>query len=421
MDIIRRVFEQHGAAEMDTPVFEQRHVLVSKYGEEGARLMYDLADQGGGEQLSLRYDLTVPFARYLATHGIAAMKRCQVGRVYRRDSPAMNRGRFREFYQADFDIAGEQDQGPMIADAETLKVVSEVLRALDVGPFVVKLSHRGILDAILRTCGVDRAMISTVCSSIDKLDKCAWADVALELAAKGLDAATVDNVARFVTIRGPPSEVLDSLAAMADLDAGPALRDMRLLIQYADALGCMDDLVFDLSLARGLDYYTGLIFEAVLVSTDAEGCGSVAAGGRYDNLVESLAPSTHIPCVGASIGVDRLCALMKSGDGEGVRKPPVQVLVASVGEDMIVPRLRLLKELWAAGVSAQMEFHATPKPRRQLEAALRAGIPFMATIGHREVASDTVNLKDIRKSCETAVPRAELVARVLTLLGSSSS
>ena len=140
---IRRVFKRHGAVELDTPVFELRETLLGKYGEEGGKLIYDLADQGG-ELCSLRYDLTVPFARYLAMHGVEALKRFHMARVYRRDNPAMNRGRYREFYQCDFDIAGVY--APMMPDAEVLKVAAEILEELPIGDFTIKLNHRCVRE-----------------------------------------------------------------------------------------------------------------------------------------------------------------------------------------------------------------------------------------------------------------------------------
>uniref|UniRef100_A0ACD6AIC8 Uncharacterized protein n=1 Tax=Avena sativa TaxID=4498 RepID=A0ACD6AIC8_AVESA len=173
--MITGVFKMHGAVALDTPVFELRETLMSKYGED-SKLIYDLADQGG-ELCSLRYDLTVPFARYLAMNNKSAMRRYQIAKVYRRDNPA--RGRYREFYQCDFDIAGVYE--PMEADFEVIKVLTELLDKLDIGMYEIKLNHRKLLDGMLEICGVPSDKFRTVCSSIDKLDKLTLEQVKKEL------------------------------------------------------------------------------------------------------------------------------------------------------------------------------------------------------------------------------------------------
>uniref|UniRef100_A0ACB8EBF2 Uncharacterized protein n=1 Tax=Sphaerodactylus townsendi TaxID=933632 RepID=A0ACB8EBF2_9SAUR len=165
--IIVDCFKRHGAETIDTPVFELKETLTGKYGED-SKLIYDLKDQGG-ELLSLRYDLTVPFARYLAMNKISNIKRYHIAKVYRRDNPAMTRGRYREFYQCDFDIAGQFD--PMIPDAECLKIVHEILSALQLGDFLIKVNDRRILDGMFAVCGVPDSKFRTICSTVDKLDK----------------------------------------------------------------------------------------------------------------------------------------------------------------------------------------------------------------------------------------------------------
>ena len=164
---IINVFKCHGAVTIDTPVFELKEVLTGKYGED-SKLIYDLKDQGG-EILSLRYDLTVPFARYVAMNKIMNIKRYQIAKVYRRDNPSISQGRYREFYQCDFDIAGQYD--PMVPDAECVKIVKDIIKSMNIGNFVIKVNHRQILDGIFEVCGVSTDMFRTICSSVDKLDK----------------------------------------------------------------------------------------------------------------------------------------------------------------------------------------------------------------------------------------------------------
>ncbi|CEG77754.1 Putative Histidyl-tRNA synthetase [Rhizopus microsporus] len=193
---ITNVFQRHGAVTIDTPVFELTEILSGKYGEE-SKLIYNLADQGG-EQCSLRYDLTVPFARYLAMQGgkEAQMKRYQIAKVYRRDQPIMTKGRLREFVQCDFDIAGQYD--PMIPDAEVLKIVSDALDTVKV-PFYIKLNHRQLLDGLFQVCGVPQDQVRSISAAIDKLDKMPWEDVKKEMVKeRGLSEQIADRIGKYV-------------------------------------------------------------------------------------------------------------------------------------------------------------------------------------------------------------------------------
>jgi len=312
------VFKLHGAVTIDTPVMELKETLTGKYGED-SKLIYDVADQGG-ELLSLRYDLTVPFARYVAQNRIDKIKRYHIARVYRRDQPAMNRGRYREFYQCDFDIAGQYE--PMMPDAECVKIVSQILTALELNDFTIKVNHRCLLDGMFAVCGVPEPKFRTICSAVDKLDKEEWACVRAEMIdEKGLDAASADKIGEYVKLSGGTelAQKLEADAAlMANESAKKGVEDMRKLLQFCDVYGCLDKVSFDLSLARGLDYYTGVIYEAVLPPLPSgERVGSVAGGGRYDNLVGMFAGGkgrgSVVPCVGVSMGVERIFTIMEVG------------------------------------------------------------------------------------------------------------
>ena len=310
--IIRRVFKSHGAVEIDTPVFELKDTLTGKYGED-SKLIYDLADQGG-ELLALRYDLTVPFARFLALNSVGNIKRFHIGKVYRRDQPALSKGRYREFYQCDFDIAGTY--GRMVPDSECLCVASEILAGLPIGDFGIKLNHRRLLDAILDLCGVPSDKFRTICSAVDKLDKEPWSVVKKEMVDdKGLDPVVADKIGVFVVQKGEPWEMYKSLIGNAAFGkhqgALDALEDMRILFEYLEAMGKLNYFSFDLSLARGLDYYTGVIYEAVCMNGNTQ-VGSIGGGGRYDNLVSMFQEAGKVtPCVGVSIGIERVFTLME--------------------------------------------------------------------------------------------------------------
>jgi len=261
---IRTCFKRHGAVAIDTPVMELKEILTGKYGED-SKLIYELDDQGG-EMLALRYDLTVPFARHVAMNKIRNIKRYQIARVYRRDNPAMTKGRYREFYQCDIDIAGEYES--MLPDSECVKIVCDILKELEMNSFVVKLNHRKVLDGIFEVCGVPAEDFRPICSAVDKLDKESWENVKKEMVeTKGLAEDVADKIGEFVKLKGQ-YDLIDTLMAGplgTNKTGKKGLEEMKLMLEYCEIYNCLDNVSFDLSLARGLDYYTGAIFEAVLI------------------------------------------------------------------------------------------------------------------------------------------------------------
>ncbi|KAL7419584.1 Cytoplasmic and mitochondrial histidine tRNA synthetase [Cryptotrichosporon argae] len=455
---LEAIFERHGAVTIDTPVFELKEILAGKYGED-SKLIYDLQDQGG-ELCSLRYDLTVPFARYLAMNGQTAMKRYHIGKVYRRDQPVMTKGRMREFYQCDIDFAGQYD--PMVPDAEILYVLSTALTALNIGEFTIKVNHRKILDGIFELAGVPADKTRAISSAVDKLDKMPWADVKKEMVVdKGLDEAVADRIGQYVGLKGPGREVLDKLQADEALTAVPSakagLDDMALLFDYLEnAFGVLHKMSFDMSLARGLDYYTGIIYEAIVegsappavapvpsvpaaetataVSADASssssssskpakkgkkdkasgstvnedgideaavGVGSIAAGGRYDNLVGMFTEAAggrrvSVPCVGVSIGVERVYSILESRRkaDEKRREKETDVYVMALGGGLLVERMQVAKKLWDAGIKAEYMYKAKPKADRQWATAADDQVRFVAILAPAEVAAGTVRIKE---------------------------
>ncbi|EHA99513.1 Histidyl-tRNA synthetase, cytoplasmic [Heterocephalus glaber] len=473
-DAIIHCFKRHGAEVIDTPVFELKETLTGKYGED-SKLIYDLKDQGG-ELLSLRYDLTVPFARYLAMNKLTNIKRYHIAKVYRRDNPAMTRGRYREFYQCDFDIAGQFD--PMIPDAECLKIMCEILSSLQIGDFLVKVNDRRILDGMFAICGVPDNKFRTICSSVDKLDKVSWEDVKNEMVGeKGLAPEVADHIGDYVQQHGGVSLVeqllqdpklsqnkqameglLDvkllfeylTLFGIADKisfdlslarggvslveqllqdpklsqnkQAMEGLLDVKLLFEYLTLFGIADKISFDLSLARGLDYYTGVIYEAVLLQTPAQageeplGVGSVAAGGRYDGLVGMFDPKGRkVPCVGLSIGVERIFSIVEQrleASEEKVRTTETQVLVASAQKKLLEERLKLVSELWNAGIKAELLYKKNPKLLNQLQYCEEAGIPLVAIIGEQELKDRVIKLRSVATREEVDVRREDLVEEI---------
>jgi len=422
---IVETFKRHGAETIDTPVFELKEVLTGKYGED-SKLIYDLADQGG-EILALRYDLTVPFARYCAMNKISNIKRYHMAKVYRRDNPSIARGRLREFYQCDFDIAGAYDA--MIPDAECIKIVQEILSSVDVGPFVIKVNHRMILDGIFEVCGVKEDMFRTICSSVDKLDKSPWEEVKKEMTEeKGLEEAAADRIGEYVRMSGGTElieKLLESKLAESK-SAKQGLEDMKLLLRYSSLYGCGEVVSFDLSLARGLDYYTGVIYEAVLCgdAKDEAGeeisVGSVAGGGRYDGLVGMFDPKGRsVPCVGVSIGIERLFSIMEANMArkqEKVRTVDTQVFVISAQKNLAEERMKVVQELWSGNVKTEHSYKKNPKMLNQLQYCEDNGIPLAVVLGESEIAGGVVKLRDIITRAEVEVKRDEMVEAIKSRL-----
>ncbi|XP_061442594.1 histidine--tRNA ligase, cytoplasmic [Rhineura floridana] len=420
--IIIDCFKRHGAETIDTPVFELKETLTGKYGED-SKLIYDLKDQGG-ELLSLRYDLTVPFARYLAMNKITNIKRYHIAKVYRRDNPAMTRGRYREFYQCDFDIAGQYD--PMIPDAECLKIVHEILSALQIGEFCIKVNDRRILDGMFAACGVPDSKFRTACSSVDKLDKMTWEDVKSEMVGeKGLSPEVADHIGEYVRLNGGLSlieQLLQDPKLLQNKLAREGLEEMKLLFEYLTLFGILDKVSFDLSLARGLDYYTGVICEAVLLqqqsnqTEESVGVGSIAGGGRYDGLVGMFDPKGRkVPCVGISIGIERIFSIVEQkveASEEKIRTTGTQVLVASAQKKLLEERLKLVSELWDSGIKAEVLYKKNPKLLNQLQYCEETGIPLVTILGEQELKDGVVKLRDVATREEVDICRGNLVEEI---------
>uniref|UniRef100_UPI003AAA79C1 histidine--tRNA ligase isoform X3 n=1 Tax=Centroberyx gerrardi TaxID=166262 RepID=UPI003AAA79C1 len=406
-------FKRHGAETIDTPVFELKETLTGKYGED-SKLIYDLKDQGG-ELLSLRYDLTVPFARYLAMNKITNIKRYHIAK--------------------DFDIAGQYD--PMIPDAECLKIVHEILSELDLGEFRIKVNDRRILDGMFAVCGVPDDKFRTICSTVDKLDKMSWEDVKNEMVKeKGLSEEAADQIGEYVSMQGGmdlAERLLQDQKMSQSKQACAGLTDMKLLFSYLQLFQVTDKVVFDLSLARGLDYYTGIIYEAVLtqagvvpapVSSEAQNgaaeesvsVGSVAGGGRYDGLVGMFDPKGRkVPCVGVSIGIERVFSIMEQkaeASAEKVRTTEVQVMVASAQKNLLEERLKLTSELWNGGIKAEVMYKKNPKLLSQLQHCEDSGIPLVAILGEQELKDGVVKLRTVATREEVDVSRADLIEEI---------
>ncbi|CAO1628876.1 unnamed protein product [Sympodiomycopsis kandeliae] len=467
--VIETVFKTHGGVTIDTPVFELKEILSGKYGED-SKLIYDLQDQGG-ELCSLRYDLTVPFARFVAMNPseYGNIKRYHIAKVYRRDQPAMAKGRFREFYQCDFDISGVYD--PLIPDAEILHILTKALDSLGIRQFTIKLNHRALLDGLFAVCGVPDDKIRTISSAVDKLDKSPWAEVKKEMIEKGLEESKADAIGVYVSRKGG-RELVEELFKDEKLLANPSakrgLEELQILFGYLDVLEVSPRISFDLSLARGLDYYTGIIYEAITEGSapppkpsagdepgsagktsgkgksstaaaadddDASatvGVGSIAAGGRYDNLVgmfsgaSSSKSAGQVPCVGISIGVERVFSIMMArlakireqqqqqvSSSDLIRPKDTQAFIMSVGKDgMLVERMSIAKKLWEAGIQTEYSYKLKPKLPAQFNTIAKDSIPFAIMIAPDEWSKKQVRVKEQKgkdASAESGDDKGELV------------
>ncbi|CCE79543.1 Piso0_001615 [Millerozyma farinosa CBS 7064] len=420
------LFKRHGGVTIDTPVFELREILTGKYGED-SKLIYNLEDQGG-ELTSLRYDLTVPFARFVASNNINSMKRYHIAKVYRRDQPAMTKGRMREFYQCDFDIAGSYDS--MVPDAEILSLLCEGLDGLGIQDFKIKINHRKILDGIFQAAGVKDEDVRKISSAVDKLDKSPWEAVKKEIVVeKGQSEEVADRIGEVVKNAGSIREIIDYLQGMPLLktneSAQAGIADMKILADYVESFDVSKYISFDLSLARGLDYYTGLIYEAVTEASAAPknaeslkaktlkdnkgdedaseyvGVGSIAAGGRYDNLVGMFSNGKSIPCVGISFGVERIFSIIKARAAKALENmssshTQVYVMAFGGGQDwngFLKERMAIANKLWAAEINAEYLYKAKPNIRKQFDAAEKSGAKFAVILGKEEFPKGDVRIK----------------------------
>jgi len=411
--VIEGIFERYGFAPLETPALEHLAVLLGSGGEGTNKELFRL-ESPEGEPIALRFDLTVPFARTLAQYPDRLkppFRRYAIGPVWRADKPGP--GRFRQFTQFDVDAAGADT---VAVDAEIIAIMCEVMAALGAPDYCVLINNRKLIDALLGGCGItDLAKQKHVLRVIDKLAKVGVDNVRRELGegridesgdpipGVHLDGAAIEKVLAFVAIGGGSRlEVVAQVAAQLPDDAAAtaALEEMRELAEALEALGVPEaHAQFDPSLARGLDYYTGPVFETVIPS--APQFGSVMGGGRYNQLVERFMDRA-IPCTGMSVGLDRLLAVLEHLGVTAREKSPVQVLVVTMGRVPKAETLRVAAELRAAGLRTEAFFASKKKMQmgNQLSHADHYGIPVAVIIGEDEVAQGVVSVKDLHAGKE---------------------
>ncbi|MDE3214094.1 MAG: histidine--tRNA ligase [Bacteroidota bacterium] len=430
LQTIREVFELYGFEPLETPAMENLETLMGKYGEEGDKLIFKILNNGldmpakrpearhnfekvlEGKNLkeiterALRYDLTIPFARYISmNHGTLNLpfKRYQMQPVWRADRP--QKGRYREFYQCDADIAGTLS---LLSDSELALIYLEVFRRLKI-PVAVKLNNRKVLSALASLCGSPESL-TAITIAIDKLDKIGIEKVRMELAARGLSEAQVQLVDRYLHIEGSNEAMLQQardLFGTTEL-ANQGLDDLETLLnQVKSNLVTKGDglLKLDFTLARGLNYYTGTIYEVKATGVEM---GSIGGGGRYDDLT-GLFDLPGIPGVGISFGVDRIYDVMSDLQlfPSEIQKT-TEVLFFNLGEKESAVAFRLMQELRAAGVRSEL-FYEPAKMDKQFRYANRKQIPYVVIIGSEELATSQCMVKDLAKSEQHKIPLESLV------------
>lgn len=411
VDTIRGVYELYGFVPLSTPAVEFLDVLSGSAGQEAQQSIFRVTNPEK-EDLGLRFDLTVPLARVIAQYNDLPrpFRRYQVAPVWRADKP--DKGRYREFTQFDLDSVGVESE---IADTEIIAGMCDTLDALAVGRYLVRYSSRGVLNALLGFAEISAEQGVDVFRVLDKLDKVGLEKVKLELMegykdesgdiirGVGLARSQVDKIERFLAIRGTRREVIGQLQDL--FTDAPAVQNVTAISNHLYALGYDDDKVsLDLSIARGLAYYTGPVFEAILL--DAPQFGSVFGGGRYDDLVTRF-HGERIPAVGASIGVDRLLAALTHLGKIGKEKATAKVLITNMDAALAEDYLAMTWELRRAGIPTELYIGTAKGPGKQLKYADQYDIPLAILYGSNEKAQGTVTVKDMVAGRERAKPVAD--------------
>jgi histidyl-tRNA synthetase len=424
LGIVRRNFERFGFLPIETPVMEFSDVLLTKQGGETERQVYFVQSTGALEksdgglpagafpELALRFDLTVPLARYVAEHEHDLnfpFRRYQIQRVYRGERA--QRGRFREFYQCDIDVVGK-DTLSIRYDAEIPAVIYAVFRDLAIGPFTIWLNNRKLMRGFFETVGIgDPERQAHALREVDKLDKRGADYVRDTLTGEGfgLSADAAKKILDFVQIRSHSHA--DALARLDALGANNAtlaegVAELKQTLELIRAFGVPEThYAINLSIARGLDYYTGTVYETTL--NEHPQIGSICSGGRYENLASNYTKS-HLPGVGISIGATRLFWQLREAKLLGAAASTVQVLVAQMDESLLPACLEIATQLRNAGIATEIVLDGG-KLGKQFKYADRAGIRFVIVLGPDEVAKGTVAVKDMRKQDQFEVQRPDLV------------
>lgn len=421
---IRSVFERHAYLPIETPSMENLSTLMGKYGEEGDRLLFKVLNSGDfthGVDMTeqspvrlaskicekgLRYDLTVPFARFVVQHQNEIsfpFKRYQMQPVWRADRP--QKGRYREFYQCDADVVGTNS---LLNEAELMQITSEIFQQFGIN-VVIKVNNRKILSGIADVLG-EPDKITDICTAIDKLDKIGREAVCAELAERGLSAEAIDKLQPFFEFSGNNSEKLDKLSAIfAESEIGlKGVAEIKEMLDYAAILGVATPVELDITLARGLNYYTGAIFE---VKAQDVSIGSISGGGRYDNLT-GIFGLKNVSGVGISYGAERIYDVLNELQlFPKSLECPIKVLLINFGGEEERYALSALQQLRNAGVTAEI-FPDKAKMGKQMTFANNRGIPFVVMAGEEEMKENLFSLKNMETGEQEKLTISEIISKV---------
>lgn len=391
LEIVRKTFRLWGYAPLATPAIELKEILCGKYGDMVDRLIYKLEHKDG---LALRYDLTVPLARAVAMYPElpSPFKRYQIQEVWRAERAQQQKGRFREFLQCDVDIVGSASS---LADAEIIALSMKLLDDLGFPDAITRVNHRSLLRGLMEIAGFTVEQEIEVCRIVDKLDKIGEHGVENELLSEGFEKKSIEKLFGIILNKGDNVSLLEAVenefGNNERISIGIAnLREVLDLLKYFSV--SKDKLIFDLALSRGLDYYTGIIFESAVPSQPH--IGSLTGGGRYDELI-GIFTDKKIPAVGITIGLDRiLAALVDAGKIEN-DLTPTKVLV-TIFDDKFIPRsIEVANSLREAGISTEI-YLESKKLKQQFAYADKLKIPFVLIIGEDEISRGTVSMKDMK-------------------------
>lgn len=411
IDTIRNVFEVFGFEPLGTPALEYASILEGKYGEEGEKLIYKFEDRGG-RQVALRYDLTIPLSRVIAMYpSLSKPFKCyQIAPVWRADKP--QRGRFREFWQCDADIVGSES---MLSDAEVIATIFHVLKALNFKQFKIRINNRKLLNGIAQASGIEEDAIPSLLRIMDKLEQKGIQGIKDEMCEKGFKEECIRVILELINLtNGKPIDLFTIANRFSDSTLVlEGIKELEEIFSHLASMG-IDSAAycFDFSLARGLDYYTGPIFETTV---DEPQIGSITGGGRYDTLIGTFS-TTDFPATGSSFGLERIVTVMEELNIAPSLSTITELLVTIFSPEMQKESLRIAANLRSAGVKTEVYFNPD-KLKKQLTYASNKGIPFVIIIGPDEQKNNNVILRNMVEGSQKSVACDELVYTIRKELG----
>jgi len=410
INTFKKIFEKYGFENFETPAFENFKLLATKGGggDEIKDQIYYFKDKSGRE-LGLRFDLTVPLARVVANNPQLQkpFKRYCISKVWRYEE--IRRDRFREFWQCDIDTVGSKT---MDVDTEILAVAAEALESLGFKKFCIKLNNRKILSALIDLVDTPEKKKFEVFRAIDKLGKFGEDTVKNELKKAGLKPKQIRELLELITVEGSPDDALKKGEKILQSAIGmEGLVELRQIVEMSKSYGFADKIVIDFSLARGLDYYTGPIFE--IIDSSGKNIGSMAGGGRYDNLIEVFG-GRPTPATGISFGIERIVEVMKEEKMFRLPKSKVKVFVAKVNEDVKENVVKIAQELRKEGISCQVDL-MNRNLKKQLELADNLDIPYAVIIGPKEVEKEKYKLRNMKSGEERTLNLKRIVKELKSI------